>query len=616
MLHDIYINTPYEFNALALQTLVVALGVATLGIFALIREQGSHVSVVYFILSLSIGVWLFGFSWMYSAIEVNLAMWWGKVAYVGIAFIPAAVYNFSALILQDYDKVRKRVLVVWVVSAVFISLIITTDIQFSSLYRYPWGFYPKSNITSIPFIVFFLVVMIVALRGIWTAFHRATRGSLQYLRARTLLLAFGFGYIGALDFIISFGVSWYPIGYAAILVFTLISTWSILRYQFMAITPAFAAGQIIDTMKDALIVFDPDGVVRLVNQATCSRFACREADLVGKRLSLGMAGDAAFAEQLESIIRSGTVQDREVGYRRQQNHLRTLSISTSIMRNRIGEPLATVCMASDVTERKSAEEERERLIGQLQEANRKLQAVDKMKSDFVSVVSHELRTPLTTIKAFIELILMKPDMPDQQKTKLMATINAETDRLSRLISDLLDLARIEAGSLQKRSDEVSIEDIVKNALTAMGPIFANKGLRVTTAFDASPGTFSGDRDRMLQVVTNVLSNAVKFTPQGGAIHVAVRREELPLPQIAVEISDTGLGIAAADLDLIFEKFHRSTDQQAGSIEGTGLGLAIARQIVEYHGGRIWAASVQGKGSTFTFTLPLGAGNGQQAEARQ
>jgi signal transduction histidine kinase len=246
---------------------------------------------------------------------------------------------------------------------------------------------------------------------------------------------------------------------------------------------------------------------------------------------------------------------------------------------------------------------------QLQEANLSLQSIDKMKTDFMTVVSHELRTPLTTIKAFLELITMKPDMPAQQRTKLMATINVETDRLMRLIADLLDLATIEAGSMKWRSEYLSLEEVVQSSISGMGPLFESKGLRVTTAFGSSLSRFSGDRDRLVQVVTNILFNAIKFTPAGGAVHVEVREEPDPAPQLVVEISDTGIGIPAGDLELIFEKFQRAGDQLTSKIEGTGLGLSIARQIVENHGGRIWAASTRGKGSTFTFTLPLSGKKG-------
>lgn len=241
---------------------------------------------------------------------------------------------------------------------------------------------------------------------------------------------------------------------------------------------------------------------------------------------------------------------------------------------------------------------------ELEEANRKLTELDKLKSDFISVVSHELRTPLTSIKAFTELILMKPKMPVEKRNRLLDIINSETDRLARLISDILDLTKIEAGKLTWHITNLSIPEIIRTSVTNMQSLAENRSLLITTDLDPALPLLYGDRDRLVQVVTNILSNAVKFTPPGGNIRIAARLTEKPKPQISVAVTDTGVGIAAADLELIFEKFRRAGDVLTNNTEGTGLGLAISRQIVEYHGGTIWASSAPGKGSTFTFTLPL------------
>jgi signal transduction histidine kinase len=274
--------------------------------------------------------------------------------------------------------------------------------------------------------------------------------------------------------------------------------------------------------------------------------------------------------------------------------------------------VATVCLASDISDRTQAAEERERLIAQLRNANEKLQSIDQIKTNFISMVSHELRTPLTTIKAFVELLLVKRDMPDERRAKLMSTVNEEADRLARLIADLLDLTRIESGAMKWQTEEIQVESLIRNVIASMMPLFEKKGLRIATTFDPLPARIRGDRDRLVQVVTNLLSNAAKFTRPGGAIHVSARRDTSSPARIAVEVADTGIGIPAKDLELIFDKFHRSDEVQMIGIEGTGLGLAIAREIVEHHGGRIWAGSTYGQGSVFTFTLPLAEGKGTVA----
>jgi signal transduction histidine kinase len=240
----------------------------------------------------------------------------------------------------------------------------------------------------------------------------------------------------------------------------------------------------------------------------------------------------------------------------------------------------------------------------LEDANKKLKELDQVKSDFISIVSHELRTPLTSIKAFAELILMKPKMPPEKRDKLLHIINNETDRLARLISDILDLTKIEAGKLSWHISTVSLNDIIQTSVSGIQSLADNKSILIRVSIPDSLPHFFADRDRLIQVITNILSNAIKFTPQRGRITITARHEEGPRPHIAVSVSDTGIGIPGADLELVFEKFRRSGDVLTNNNQGTGLGLAITRQIVEYHGGKIWAESTLGQGSTLTFTLPL------------
>ena len=594
----------FIFNLHALPPLVTACSVLALGLIVVVREKGSRVSLLYLSYTLSASAWLFSASLALFMSTEQLAFHWMKFANAGVTMIPASLYHFTVVVLEAEKKHRRSVWFAWCVSTLFLVASLLTNVLFDGFYHYSWGIFVKFRRPAVLFMLYFFVMSVSTLRLYWVEYRRPDRNKTKQRRAQAFLIAFGIGYLGTLDFLPAIGVPYYPLSSVPMICMLILVARAIWRYRLVDITPAFAAREIIDTMNDGLIVLDADKVVRLVNQATCSLLGYREEDLIGKRPADGMAACGKLAEQLESIIGDSTVRNREVDCRTNGNESRTLSLSTSVMRNPAGERVATVCMVNDITEQKRSEAERERLIAQLQEANEKLQSLDAMKTNFISMVSHELRTPLTSIKAFVELLLMKQAMPEEKKMRLMSTISVETDRLARLITDLLDLARIEAGSLKWQLASVSLEDLIRTVLTSMEALFENKGLRVTTAFSPSLSPVPGAYDRLVQVVTNILSNAVKFTPHGGAIHIAVRRENDPMAQAVVEISDTGIGIPQADLDLIFEKFHRSIDPAAASIEGTGLGLAITRQIVEHHGGRIWATSARGKGSTFTFTVPL------------
>jgi PAS domain S-box-containing protein len=323
---------------------------------------------------------------------------------------------------------------------------------------------------------------------------------------------------------------------------------------------------------------------------------------------------ARFVETVRAATGSRTRFEMDYRIVRPDGKVRTVHAIGEVNCDQEGRPVLSVGTVQDVTEQRQAEAERELLIAQLREANEKLQSLDKIKSNFITMVSHELRTPLTTIKAFVELILVKQHMSEEQRRKLMSTVNVEADRLGRLIADLLDLSRIESGTLKMQSEQVSLDKLVRDVLTGMTLLFEQKGLQLSVDLEPGLPLVTGDRDRLVQVVTNILSNAVKFTLPGGTIRVAVRQEASPAPRIAVEISDTGIGIAAPDLERIFEKFHRSDDKRTATIEGTGLGLAITREIVEHHGGSIWATSEYGQGSTFTFTLPVGGQDGEKADS--
>jgi len=250
------------------------------------------------------------------------------------------------------------------------------------------------------------------------------------------------------------------------------------------------------------------------------------------------------------------------------------------------------------------------IIRQLEEINTKLQRLYEQQGAFVSNVAHEFRAPLTVIKGSLDNLadgLHGPISPDQQEPVVMC--RRETGRLSRLVGDLLDIARMEAGKLRLTTKEVSLADLLKETAKLFEREIAKRGLSLAVDSPDEPAIIIGDRDRLEQVFVNLLGNAVKFTRQGG-IRIRLRRDQ---DEYQIDVEDTGPGIAPEDLERIFDKFERVENQQ--SEEGSGLGLPIARDLVQLHKGRLWAKSQLGQGSRFIVRLPVAQRASPDAESR-
>jgi signal transduction histidine kinase len=247
--------------------------------------------------------------------------------------------------------------------------------------------------------------------------------------------------------------------------------------------------------------------------------------------------------------------------------------------------------------------ELEAATAELREANQRLTELDKLKDDFVSTVTHELRTPLTSIRAFTEILLEDPDVDTEQRRKFLGIITKEAERLTRLINQVLDLAKIESGKADWVASRVDMKEVIADTLAAMEQLFKERNIQVQASLpEAVPAVFV-DLDRMIQVMLNLLSNAVKFCDaRSGRVEVALSASD---GQLRIDVADNGRGIGAQDQEAIFSKFHQVGDTLTGKPHGSGLGLHISRQIVEHFGGRMWVESALGGGARFSFVLPIG-----------
>jgi signal transduction histidine kinase len=253
---------------------------------------------------------------------------------------------------------------------------------------------------------------------------------------------------------------------------------------------------------------------------------------------------------------------------------------------------------------------------ELRAANERLRELDRMKDDFISTVTHELRTPLTSIRAFSEMLHEDPRIELAERTRFLGIIVGEAERLSRLINQILDLAKLESGRADWTSVAVDLAPVIHEACESLSQLYKEKGVTLTLEIAEPLPSVMADSDRLMQVMINLLSNAVKFAPAGtGQVKVGAGAT---LTEVRVAVLDNGPGIRSADRETIFEKFRQGgQDVLTDKPQGTGLGLPISRQIVEYFGGRLWLEGTEGEegGAHFVFTLPLPSGdNAEQQKA--
>ncbi len=340
---------------------------------------------------------------------------------------------------------------------------------------------------------------------------------------------------------------------------------------------------VMRSIADGVVVVDNKGKVVFMNPAAEKLLAVEKE----KKLGRGLTEDLRD-EQLISLVKGDeggdAERDVELNSKLEQTK-RVLRASNAVIQDESGKTVGMVAVLSDVTKQRE---------------------LDRMKSDFVSKVTHELRTPIVAIKHSLAVVQdgSARELSDPQKNFLsIAARNLE--RLSHLINDLLDLAKLEAKKMELHCSENAIGEVVSATCDTFQAWAASKSLTIQQSVQPSLPRFSFDSDRITQVLHNLVGNAMKFTSAGGSIILGVRLRADD-QAIEVGVKDTGVGIAKEDLAKLFQKFQQVGQKNGSEISGTGLGLAISKEIVELHKGRIWVESEPGQGTTFLFTLPLSA----------
>ena len=281
--------------------------------------------------------------------------------------------------------------------------------------------------------------------------------------------------------------------------------------------------------------------------------------------------------------------------------LRRVTAAVEVRNRRLIQQAATLERSLATAQEARTEAEAARRV--MAEQNKRLRELDRLKDEFLSLVSHELRTPLTSIRGYLDLVLDEEagDLNPEQR-RFLEAVERNSGRLLRLVGDLLFVAQADAGRLSLEKAKVDLAGLAADCVEGAVPAAAEKSIDLVLAAKPVPA-FVGDRGRLAQVLDNLISNALKFTPEGGSVEVSTK---LNGDHVSVEVSDTGIGIPVADQPRLFERFFRSSVAEDQAIPGTGLGLAIVKAIVEAHKGEIKIDSKEGRGTTFRVDLPLTA----------
>lgn len=383
---------------------------------------------------------------------------------------------------------------------------------------------------------------------------------------------------------------------------------------------------------DAIISLDNDNIIQSWNRGAEAMFGYTAEEVIGKPVSFLVPDELLRKGELELIAQSvaeqGSLSHYETERLTKDGRRVLVDLTRTLLRDSQGRAIGSSAILRDITARKRAEEEIRQLNRELearvaqrtreleeayqklriknfelQQVNEELKELDRLKSEFVSMVSHELRTPLTNINGCIELMLSDDEMDGETRRQMLQVIGDQSTRLTRLVKGILNVSRIESQRLYLHPEPLDLKSVIQRVVRNLEPT-TSKHQFIFPQLNHLP-TVWADSDRLEEILTNLLDNAIKYSPGGGEIVINAQRQG---DMVVISVADSGLGIPADELGKIFEKFHRVDRGDARETYGHGLGLYIAKKLVEAHGGQIWVESTLGRGSKFSFTLPVAINN--------
>jgi diguanylate cyclase (GGDEF)-like protein/PAS domain S-box-containing protein len=432
----------YAFSLYAVPTALTSALMLVFGASLLLR-RASRLTIVFFALTASVSLWLCAFTFMYCAVDANVALFWARMAYIGVPLIAPSIYHFAVEMLHIGRTRRTHALLGWMLGAVFATLAVPTSLLVTRVDRFWWGFYPRyGGELTIPFLVFFFGYLVAAL-GEFIIAYPGSRG-VERQRIRMMIAAFAIAYLGCVDYLPKFGMPIYPIGYLPVMAFVAIAAYTFRRYDIVAITPSLAAREIIGTMADALFVCDRGGVIHLTNAAAERLLGYGANELIGRRLEdLLLSGDDTFS----TTLRRRSVRTEEHVFQAKNGQRVELTISIAPVVDD-GEPAGAIMIGRDMRERKEAER-------QIRRALTLLESTLECTADGILVVGAGGRV-LTFNQRFVDMWRIPPQVMamtnDRVITSFIVGQLSDPDDYLRTIETLYAQAEAESFDLLEFKD--------------------------------------------------------------------------------------------------------------------------------------------------------------------
>lgn len=378
---------------------------------------------------------------------------------------------------------------------------------------------------------------------------------------------------------------------------------------------------IMTASADAILALDAAGKIEAWNRGAELLFGYSTAQIHGHTLADLFGSSEASGVEVrwltEAVRATGFVRGHETTCRDARGQVIAVELTATHLVDEGGQTLGMSVILRDVTERKHREAEIRQLnaslneqviertrelaekVEQLARANAELQKLDQMRTEFVSVVSHQIRAPLTNVRGAIERMETNCQVINSTCSRMFTIVDQQVGRLDRLVQDVLNAARIESGGLVLQSEPISLLPVTQQVVEQYRTGRTDRSFQVSTK-PGLPLVFA-DRDRVAEVLANLLDNADKYSPSGKAVVVDLRADQT---EVTISVQDSGRGIAAGDLDRVFDKFYRTDSSDSQPAYGYGLGLYVCRRLIEAQGGHIWAENRPGGGAIFSFALPV------------